>query len=142
MTSSTPALTSTDSRIAIVTGAGSGIGQAVALALLADGWRVVLAGRRREPLAAVATQAAAGQALVQPTDVCQPESVRALFDAAVAHFGRVDLLFNNAGVSAFAVPLDELTPEDWRRVVDTNLSACSGAFRACLRSPSDPTIGR
>ena len=109
--------------VAIVTGAGSGIGRAVALALQRAGWRVVLAGRRPEALQAVAAQMAPPDAcLVQPTDVTDAAAVRALFDAAVARFGRVDLLFNNAGISAPGVPLDELPVDTWRQVVDTNLN--------------------
>lgn len=110
-------------RVAIVTGAGTGIGKAAALALLQDGYHVALAGRRREPLQSVADSAGAGaRALVLPTDVAQPASVRALFDATVQAWGRVDLLFNNAGVSAPAVPLEELPVAQWRDVVDINLS--------------------
>lgn len=110
-------------RVAIVTGAGTGIGKAAALALLQDGWQVVLAGRRREPLQAVADASGAGaRALVLPTDVSQPDSVRALFDATVQAWGRVDLLFNNAGVSAPGVPLEDLPVEQWKSVVDINLT--------------------
>jgi NAD(P)-dependent dehydrogenase (short-subunit alcohol dehydrogenase family) len=113
-------------KVAIVTGAGSGIGRAVSLALIREGYSVVLAGRRREAL----EQTAAGtQALVVPTDVADPESVHRLFEAARQKFGRVDLLFNNAGTGAKAVPLEELSVEDWRRVVDVNLT---GAF-LCTR---------
>lgn len=111
------------SRVAIVTGAGSGIGRAVALALLRDGYRVVLAGRRSEALARVAELGGKPDAaVVVPSDVTLPESVRALFDTAVQCFGRVDLLFNNAGVGAPAIPLEELSVEQWRNVVDTNLT--------------------
>jgi len=111
------------SKVAIVTGAGTGIGKAAALALLADGYCVALAGRRREPLQAVADASGAGvRALVLPTDVSQPESVRALFDATVQAWGRVDVLFNNAGVNAPGIPLEELTIEQWKNVVDINLT--------------------
>ncbi len=110
-------------KVAIVTGAGTGIGKAAARALLADGYRVALAGRRREPLQAVADASSAGaRALVLPTDVSQPESVRALFDATVQAWGRVDVLFNNAGVNAPGVPLEELAVEQWKNVVDINLT--------------------
>jgi len=110
-------------KVAIVTGAGTGIGKAAALALLADGYRVALAGRRREPLLAVAAASGAGErALVLPTDVSQPESVRALFDATVQAWGRVDVLFNNAGVNAPGIPLEDLTVEQWKNVVDINLT--------------------
>ena len=110
-------------RIAIVTGAGSGIGRAAALALLRDGWTVALAGRRAQPLQEVAgTWAGSGQALVMPTDVTDAEAVRHLFDSTVGRFGRVDLLFNNAGNGAPAIPLDELSVEQWKAVVDVNLN--------------------
>eukprot|EP01136_Pigoraptor_vietnamica_P020732 Opistho-1_new@70013 len=97
-------------RVALVTGAGSGIGRAVALGLLKDGFHVVLSGRRPEPLAAVADEAkAAGQhAIAIPADVRDEQSVQALFDAIERRFGRLDVLFNNAGVNAPAVPMDEL----------------------------------
>ncbi len=114
---------SSESKIAIVTGAGSGVGKAAAMALLAAGYRVVLAGRRKEPLEAVAKESGAGdRALAVPTDVADPDSVRALFDAAVKAFGRVDVVFNNAGVNAPGVPLEDLTVEQWRNVVDINLT--------------------
>lgn len=117
--------------VAVVTGAGSGIGRAAALALASRGWAVVLAGRRAEALAATRAQATEGaRLLVQPTDVADPAQVEALFDAAVAAFGRVDLLFNNAGTGAPPVPLEDLSLEDWRRVVDVNLT---GAF-LCLQA--------
>src|SRR5260221_12913456 len=113
--------------VAIVTGAGSGIGKHVALALLREGYAVVLAGRRREPLETTARDAAAGlsKSLVVPTDVSDPPSVRALFADTLEAFGRLDLLFNNAGAGAPPVPLEDLTPEQWRAVVDVNLT---GAF--------------
>jgi NAD(P)-dependent dehydrogenase (short-subunit alcohol dehydrogenase family) len=118
-------------KVAIVTGAGSGIGRASALALAAAGWNVVLAGRRADALEQ--TIAAAGDAAPRlravPTDVAGAASVRALFDAAVAAFGRVDLVFNNAGTGAPAVPMDELPVEKWKAVVDINLT---GAF-LCTR---------
>jgi NAD(P)-dependent dehydrogenase (short-subunit alcohol dehydrogenase family) len=114
---------SSESKIAIVTGAGSGVGKAAALALLGAGYRVVLAGRRMEPLQAVAKESGAGdKALAVSTDVSDPDSVRALFDAAVAAFGRVDVVFNNAGVNAPGIPLEDLTVAQWRNVVDINLT--------------------
>ncbi len=117
-------------KVAIVTGAGTGIGKAVALALLRDGYSVVLAGRRAQPLEDVAALAVMTQrALVVPTDVAQEVSVAALFDAAQRQFGRVDVLFNNAGVGAPAVPLEDLTLQQWQNVVDVNLT---GMF-LCLR---------
>jgi NAD(P)-dependent dehydrogenase (short-subunit alcohol dehydrogenase family) len=116
--------------IAIVTGAGSGIGRAVALALVKEGWSVALAGRRAEPLAKTADEAGAGdRALAVPTDITDPDSVARLFAKAVQAFGRVDLLFNNAGMSAPGVAFEDLTVEQWRTVVDTNLT---GAF-LCTR---------
>jgi len=114
---------STHSKIAIVTGAGSGVGKAATLALLQDGYRVVLAGRRVEPLTAVISESGASdRALAVPTDVSNPDSVKALFEATVQAFGRVDLLFNNAGVNAPGIPLEDLTIEQWRNVVDINLT--------------------
>jgi NAD(P)-dependent dehydrogenase (short-subunit alcohol dehydrogenase family) len=117
----------TSPRVALVTGAGSGIGRAVALGLLANGYAVALAGRREGALRATADAAgdAAGPALAVPTDVTDPGSVRRLFDAIRARFGRLDVLFNNAGIAAPSVPLDEITVEQWQGVVDVNLT---GAF--------------
>jgi NAD(P)-dependent dehydrogenase (short-subunit alcohol dehydrogenase family) len=114
-------------KIAVVTGAGSGIGRCVALALAQNGYSVVLAGRRKDALEATATEAkrANSQALVVPTDVRDPVSVRALFEKTKEVFGRLDLLFNNAGISDPSVPLEELTYEHWKASVDTNLT---GAF--------------
>jgi NAD(P)-dependent dehydrogenase (short-subunit alcohol dehydrogenase family) len=112
------------SRVALVTGAGTGIGRAVALAFLQNGYRVALAGRRKEPLdQTVAAAGAAGtQALAVPTNVADPLSVRALFARVNAAFGRLDVLFNNAGVSAPAIPMEDLTFEQWKNVVDINLT--------------------
>jgi NAD(P)-dependent dehydrogenase (short-subunit alcohol dehydrogenase family) len=109
-------------RVAIVTGAGSGIGKATALALLREGWAVVLAGRRKELLEAVATDGRPGCTLVVPTDVGDPAAVGALFERTQETFGRLDLLFNNAGTGAPAVPLEELTYQQWKAVVDANLT--------------------
>ena len=109
--------------IAVVTGAGSGIGRAVALKLANAGYSVALAGRRVAELEE--TAASAGRFLIVPTDVTDPVAVRALFDRVVAEFGRVDVLFNNAGMGAPPVPMDELTGEQWTRVVNVNLN---GAF--------------
>jgi len=110
-------------KVAIVTGAGSGIGQHTSLALLKEGYAVALAGRRVEALENTATEAGAdAQTLVVPTDVTAPDSVSHLFSQTVADFGRLDLLFNNAGIGAPGVPLEDLTYEQWRAVVDTNLT--------------------
>src|SRR5213596_1958292 len=112
-----------DKKVAIVTGAGSGVGKAVALALMKDGYHVALAGRRKDMLEQVAAAgAASGRTLVVPTDVCDPEAIRALFARTKEAFGRLDLLFNNAGIGAPAMPLEELTYEQWKTVVDTNLT--------------------
>ncbi len=112
-----------DARVAVVTGAGSGIGRAVALALSAAGWRVALAGRSLDKLEATAALAAAGdRVFAHPMDVGDPVSVRTFFDAVVERFGRVDLLFNNAGTGAPAVPLEELRFEQWKAVVDANFT--------------------
>src|SRR5213594_4015047 len=102
----------THDKIAIVTGAGTGIGKAAALALLREGYRVALAGRRRELLEKTASESGAGErALVVPTDVADPAAVRALFAQTKEAFGRLDVLFNNAGMGAPAVPLEDLTYE-------------------------------
>jgi len=114
-------------KVAVVTGAGSGIGRTVTLALLKDGYRVALAGRRRDPLEETVKQAGTGgsRALVVPTDVSNPEAVRALFAKVREVFGRLDLLFNNAGVFPPGVPLEDLSFEQWKSAVDINLT---GAF--------------
>jgi NAD(P)-dependent dehydrogenase (short-subunit alcohol dehydrogenase family) len=115
-----------DSRVALITGAGSGIGRATALAFLRDGFRVALAGRDAGKLRRVAEESgAAERALAVAADVTRPEDVRALFDAVTSRFGRVDVLFNNAGVNAPLVPIEEIAYEQWRAVLDTNLT---GAF--------------
>src|SRR5881392_1852035 len=126
-------------KVALVTGAGSGIGRAVALALMADGFTLVLAGRRAEPLQALVELALSEghEALAVPTDVRDPISVDALFATITEVYGRLDVVFNNAGVNAPAVPLDELTFEQWRNVIDTNLNGvflCArGAFALMRR---------
>ena len=114
-------------RVAIVTGAGTGIGKSAALALLREGYSVVLAGRRVESLEMTMKKAGpfGSQALVVPTDVSEPASVRSLFTKTKEIFGRLDLLFNNAGTGAPPVPLEDLTYEQWKSVVDVNLT---GAF--------------
>ncbi|MEP7358373.1 MAG: SDR family oxidoreductase [Anaerolineales bacterium] len=118
-------------KVALVTGAGTGIGKAAALALLQAGYSVVLAGRRLELLEAARAEAGplGAQALCVPADIRQPDSVRELFTRTHDHFGRLDLLFNNAGVGIPAVPLEELDLEEWRNVVEVNLT---GTF-LCLQ---------
>jgi len=137
--------TTPTTRIALVTGAGSGIGKACALALLEDGWTVVFTGRRADVLqAAIAQSAHAGNALAVPADVTDATSVAALYATIAQRYGRLDLLFNNAGVFTAGVPLDELPLEAWNAAVDTNLT---GAF-LCLREAfrlmkaQDPRGGR
>jgi NAD(P)-dependent dehydrogenase (short-subunit alcohol dehydrogenase family) len=112
-------------KVALVTGAGSGIGRATALALLTAGYKVVLAGRRADALNETVKMAGdlASNALAVPTDATDPESVKALFEATRAKFGRLDVLFNNAGTGAPTIPMDELTFEQWKTVVDVNLTA-------------------
>ncbi len=131
-------------KIALVTGAGSGIGRASALALMEAGWQVVLTGRRREALEATAAQGPAGQSLVHEADVSRPEDVARLFETIRARYGRLDLLFNNAGVNAPGVPLEDLSFEDWSRVVAINLTGAflcaQGAFR--LMKEQSPRGGR
>ena len=126
---------STSLKTAIVTGAGSGIGQVVALALLQAGWHVALAGRRQEALQAAAEQSGAlARTLLVPTDVSDPAAVQHLFDTVLRTWGRVDLLFNNAGVFAPGVPLEELPIEHWRQVVDTNLSGMFYCIQSAFRA--------
>jgi NAD(P)-dependent dehydrogenase (short-subunit alcohol dehydrogenase family) len=133
-------------KVAVVTGAGSGIGRAVALQLLAEGYRVVLAGRRREALDQTRTMAGDDgvRALAVPTDVCDEKSVRNLFDETQRAYGRLDVLFNNAGRGAPAVPIEDLPVDVWRSVVDTNLTGmflcAQGAIR--IMKAQQPQGGR
>ena len=133
-------------KVAIITGAGSGIGRATARLLLDEGYLVVLAGRHRATLEQTAAESgpARTRGLVVPTDVADPESVAALFQATRDAFGRLDLLFNNAGTGAPAVPLEDLAVDQWRRVVDVNLTGAflctQAAFR--LMKDQDPRGGR
>jgi NAD(P)-dependent dehydrogenase (short-subunit alcohol dehydrogenase family) len=112
---------SQNQKIAIVTGAGTGIGKAVAIALHADEWTIVLAGRREEQLLET-SKACGDRTLVVPTDVNKLDSIQHLFDQTIKNFGRLDLLFNNAGVAAPAKPMEELTLDEWQRVINTNLT--------------------
>ena len=122
-------------KIAMITGAGTGVGRACALAMLGEGYSVVLAGRRREPLEKTKADAGAGgeRALVAPADVSDPASVEALFAKTKEAFGRLDFLFNNAGVNAPGVPLEDLTVEQWRNVVDVNLTGVFLCTREAFR---------
>jgi NAD(P)-dependent dehydrogenase (short-subunit alcohol dehydrogenase family) len=133
-------------KIAMVTGAGSGIGRATALALLNEGYTVVLAGRRRDALERTVAEAgnAGTRALAVPADVSDPASVEALFATTRQAFGRLDLLFNNAGTNVPAIPLEALTVEQWRRVVDVNLTGAFLCTQAAFRLMKDqePRGGR
>ncbi len=133
-------------KVAIVTGAGSNIGQRTSLALLREGYSVALAGRRAEALEDTAAQAgeARSRTLVVPTDVTDPASIRALFAKAKETFGRLDVLFNNAGIGAPGIPLEDLTYEQWKAVVDTNLTGsflCTQEAFKIMKS-QDPRGGR
>jgi NAD(P)-dependent dehydrogenase (short-subunit alcohol dehydrogenase family) len=131
-------------KISIVTGAGSGIGRAVAIALFNEGWSLVLAGRREKQLIETANACDVNRTLVVPTDINIPESVHNLFRQTMKTFGRLDLLFNNAGISAPAKPFEELTLQDWEGVINTNLT---GAFLCAqeafkIMKHQDPKGGR
>ncbi|MEV7781772.1 SDR family oxidoreductase [Kitasatospora sp. NPDC088351] len=130
-------------QIAVVTGAGSGVGRAVALELAAAGWQLVLAGRRSEPLRGTARLSGTAAAVV-PTDVTDPAAVDALFDETAGRFGRLDLLFNNAGTFGAPAPVDELDIAEWRAVVDLNLTGAFLCARAAFRlmKAQDPQGGR
>ena len=133
-------------KVVIVTGAGSGIGRAAALGFLHEGYAVVLAGRREDALRETVAEAGApgDRALVVPTDVTKTKSVRALFDETRRVFGRLDVLFNNAGVSAPGGLLEDVTPEQWQAVIDVNLTGAflctQQAFR--LMKDQEPRGGR
>jgi NAD(P)-dependent dehydrogenase (short-subunit alcohol dehydrogenase family) len=139
-------MASVTAKVALITGAGSGIGRAVSLALLAAGWSVALAGRRLEALAETAALAGenAGEAFAHTADVVDPASVAALFSAVKVRFGRLDLLFNNAGIGAPPLPLEDLAFEDWKRVVDTNLTGPFLCTQAAIRimKAQEPMGGR
>jgi NAD(P)-dependent dehydrogenase (short-subunit alcohol dehydrogenase family) len=130
-------------RVAIVTGGGTGIGRAAAVALLGGGWKVAVAGRRPEPLKEVAARHS-GSAIAVPTDVTDADSVRALFDETVKAFGRVDLVFNNAGMGLSAAPLEDMAVADWKRVVDTNLNGMFYGIQQAFRvmKAQNPMGGR
>ena len=133
------------SGVAVVTGAGSGIGRAVALGLQAEGYSLVVAGRRAEPLRETAAIACEGpEMLVVPTDVGQPDSVRALFARIREKYGRLDVLFNNAGAGAPAIPMEDLTIEQWRGVLDVNLTGCFLCAQEAIRmmKTQNPRGGR
>jgi NAD(P)-dependent dehydrogenase (short-subunit alcohol dehydrogenase family) len=135
----------THNKVAIVTGAGTGIGKAVTLALLRDGYRVALAGRRREPLEQTAVQSGdAARALVVPTDVSDAGSVQALFARVKESFGRLDLLFNNAGIFVPGLDIDEISVEQWKAMVDVNLTGSFLCAREAFRmmKTQDPRGGR
>jgi NAD(P)-dependent dehydrogenase (short-subunit alcohol dehydrogenase family) len=135
----------THNKVAIVTGAGTGIGKAVTLALLRDGYRVALAGRRREPLEQTTVQSGeAARALVVPTDVSDAGAVQALFARVKERFGRLDLLFNNAGIFIPGMEIDELSVEQWQAVVDINLTGSFLCAREAFRmmKTQEPRGGR
>jgi NAD(P)-dependent dehydrogenase (short-subunit alcohol dehydrogenase family) len=130
----------TETRVALITGAGSGIGKATALAFLRDGFRVVLAGRRLDTLAAVQAEAGATEnSLAFRADVSNPTEVHALFDATREKFGRLDVLFNNAGVNAPFLPLEDMPYEKWREVIDINLTGTFLCTQQAFRLMKDQT---
>ena len=137
---------SSKDKVAVVTGAGSGIGKATALAFLRDGWRVALVGRRKELLEETLEAAGPdrGHVLSVPTDICEPRSVEALFAGVKQAFGRVDVLFNNAGQNAPGVPFEDLPYEKWKAVVDTNLTGSFLCAQAAFRimKAQEPRGGR
>ena len=133
-------------KIALVTGASSGVGKATALALMKAGYTVVLAGRRKDALEATAAEgkAAGGRSLVVPADVTKHDSIKALFAKTKEAFGRLDVLFNNAGIGAPAVPLEDLPYETWKQVVDTNLTGMFLCTQEAIKimKAQDPRGGR
>ena len=133
-------------KVALITGAGTGIGKAVALALMKDGYAAVLAGRRKDKLEETAAEgkASGSKSLVVPTDVSDPGSIKALFANTKEAFGRLDVLFNNAGIGAPAVPLEDLPYETWKKVVDTNLTGIFLCTQEAIRimKAQEPRGGR
>jgi NAD(P)-dependent dehydrogenase (short-subunit alcohol dehydrogenase family) len=131
-------------KVALITGAGTGIGKAVALALAKEGYAVVLAGRRADKLEETAKEAGNAKTLSVPTDVSDVESIRALFARVKKEFGRVDILFNNAGIGAPAVPMEDLPIETWKKVVDTNLTGMFVCTQEAIKimKAQDPRGGR
>src|SRR6266540_742101 len=133
-------------KVALVTGAGTGIGKSVELALMQEGYAAVLAGRRQDKLEETASEgkSTGAKSLVVPTDVSDPDSIRALFAKAKTAFGRLDVLFNNAGIGAPAVPLEDLPLETWRKVVDTNLTGMFLCTQEAIKimKAQDPRGGR
>ena len=133
-------------KVAVVTGAGTGVGKAAALALLREGYATVLAGRRKDKLEETVAEAKSlpGKTLSVPTDVTDPQSIRALFAKTRETFGRLDVLFNNAGIGAPAVPLEDLPYETWKKVVDTNLTGMFLCTQEAIKimKAQDPRGGR
>ena len=131
-------------KVALVTGAGTGVGKAVTLALAREDYAVVLAGRREDKLKETVQETGNAKTLVVPTDVSDPESIKALFARTKETFGRLDVLFNNAGIGAPAVPLEDLPLETWRKVVDTNLTGMFLCTQEAIRimKAQDPRGGR
>ena len=133
-------------KVALITGAGTGIGKAVALALMKDGYAAVLTGRRKDKLDEVAAEgkSTGSKSLVVPSDISDPEQIKALFAKAKETFGRLDLLFNNAGIGAPAVPLEDLPYETWKKVVDTNLTGLFLCTQEAIRimKAQEPRGGR
>ena len=133
-------------KVALITGAGSGVGRAAALALAGAGFAIVLAGRRREPIEAVAgeVKASGARALVAPADISDPKSVADLFASATAAFGRLDLLFNNAGTNTPATPIEDIAFDQWQAVVATNLTGIFLCTQQAVRlfKAQEPRGGR